>query len=568
LLSLAILLLVVPVSAFAATENHDTIGRVTANAAGLSFQIGSDNESVTLTISGPNNLHYAHQFASARSISLKLRDIGATLADGSYTYEMRLAPRISDSVRAQIAAARESGDDAALDHIRAEAGLREMAAQSGAFTIMNGSLISSDATEPSAGPSDPQTRVGLSNGTATTQSLRNAPKALDVVTADDAIIQGSLCVGLDCVNNESFGFDTIRLKENNTRIKFDDTSSSTGFPNHDWQLTANDSASGGANKFSIEDITAATVPFTVTGSAPTNSIFVDSSGRLGLRTSTPVLDVHISTSNTPAIRQEQTNAGGFTAQTWDIGGNEANWFVRDVTGGSRLPLRIRPGAPTSSIDIAASGKVGVGTASPESNLHVFGASNTDVFIGVGEDPDGSTGTQSALTIGYGGNSLGRAVGFLNVRPDSTAVAPNPSLRFFTGNTQRAIIDNEGFFGINVANPAFPIEHSSGAHLTVGGIWADASSRGFKQDIENLDSNDAMQALKSLQPVRYAYKADPTEHHVGFIAEDVPDLVATKDRKSLAPMDIVGVLTKVVQQQQSTIDELKARIDQLEAAKKQ
>jgi len=568
LLSLSMLLLIVPITTFAAADGQ-AVGRMTANAAGLSFQIGSDNESVTLTISGPNNFQYSHQFASARSISLRLRDIGVTMTDGSYTYEMRLAPRVSDSVRAQIAAARESGDDAALDRIRAEAGLREMPAQSGAFTIMNGSLISSDATEPSAGPSDPKTRVGLSNNTGGTANAQfhNAPvKALDVVTADDAIIQGSLCVGLDCVNNESFGFDTIRLKENNTRIKFDDTSTSTGFPNHDWQLTANDSASGGANKFSIEDITAATVPFTVTGSAPTNSIFVDSTGRLGLRTSTPVLDVHISTTNTPAIREEQTNAGGFTAQTWDIGGNEANWFVRDVTGGSRLPLRIRPGAPTSSIDVAASGKVGIGTASPASNLHVFGSSNTDVFIGVGEDPLGTTGTQSALTIGYGGNSLGLATGFFNVRPDSSAVAPNPSLRFFTANVQRAIIDNEGFFGINVANPAFPIEHSSGAHLTVGGVWTDASSRGFKQDIVNLDSNEAMQALKGLQPVRYAYKVDPTEHHVGFIAEDVPDLVATPDRKSLSPMDIVGVLTKVVQQQQSTIDDLKARIDQLEAKK--
>ena len=42
---------------------------------------------------------------------------------------------------------------------------------------------------------------------------------------------------------------------------------------------------------------------------------------------------------------------------WDIAGNEANFFVRDVTGGSRLPLRIRPGAPTSSIDFSiASGE--------------------------------------------------------------------------------------------------------------------------------------------------------------------------------------------------------------------
>jgi hypothetical protein len=78
------------------------------------------------------------------------------------------------------------------------------------------------------------------------------------------------------------------------------------------------------------------------------------------------------------MRLEQNSGGGFTAQTWDIAGNEANFFVRDVTGGSRLPFRIRPGAPTSSIDIAASGNVGIGTASPtniQSNspvLHIFG----------------------------------------------------------------------------------------------------------------------------------------------------------------------------------------------------
>ena len=52
----------------------------------------------------------------------------------------------------------------------------------------------------------------------------------DFVIADDLIVQGSACVGLDCADGESFGFDTIRLKENNTRIKFDDTSTSPGFP--------------------------------------------------------------------------------------------------------------------------------------------------------------------------------------------------------------------------------------------------------------------------------------------------------------------------------------------------
>ncbi|NOT57981.1 MAG: hypothetical protein HOP18_25535, partial [Deltaproteobacteria bacterium] len=85
----------------------------------------------------------------------------------------------------------------------------------------------------------------------------------DEVIPDDLIVQGSTCTGFDCVNGESFGFDTIRLKENNLRIKFEDTSTGAGFPTNDWQLTANDSASGGASKFSIEDITGAKVPFTI-----------------------------------------------------------------------------------------------------------------------------------------------------------------------------------------------------------------------------------------------------------------------------------------------------------------
>src|SRR5205085_5628394 len=138
--------------------------------------------------------------------------------------------------------------------------------------------------------------------------------------------------------------------------------------------TANDSASGGANKFSIDDVTNSKTPFTVTGNSPTNSLFIASTGKVGFGNSSPGLNLHITATDTPAVRQEQTSGGGFTAQTWDIGANEANWFVRDVTGGSRLPLRIRPGAPTSSVDISASGNVGIGTASPATTLDANGQS--------------------------------------------------------------------------------------------------------------------------------------------------------------------------------------------------
>ena len=192
----------------------------------------------------------------------------------------------------------------------------------------------------------------------------------DQVILDDLIVDGSICVGQDCVNGESFGFDTIRLKENNLRIRFVDTSNSASFPSNDWQITINDSSNGGANKFSIEDITGGRTPFTIEAGAPSHSLYVDDGGRLGLGTSTPVVDAHIKSGNTPTVRLEQDGSSGFTPQTWDVAGNEAGFFIRDVTNGSTLPFRIRPGAPASAIDIASDGDVGIGTGSPDARLHI------------------------------------------------------------------------------------------------------------------------------------------------------------------------------------------------------
>jgi hypothetical protein len=344
------------------------------SASGVSWQAASDYESVTLVVSGPSGAYYTKDFTRGQAPTFSLKDIPANLAvDGTYTFELRYTPRLSADVKKALADARERGDDGAATQILKDAGVDGLV-QSGVLSVTGGNFVT--ATENQRTPAT-NTAGGLRAGS----DAKFKATTDDQVIADDLIVQGSACVGLDCVNNESFGFDTIRLKENNTRIKFDDTSTTSGCPANDWQLTAND-ACGGASKFSIEDITGSKVPFTITGGASTNSIFVDSTGRVGFRTSTPVLDLHVNTSNTPALRLEQNNSGGFTAQTWDVAGNEANFFVRDVTGGSRLPFRIRPGAPTSSVDISASGLVGIGTASPSQKLHVLEAAdvNTVAFV--------------------------------------------------------------------------------------------------------------------------------------------------------------------------------------------
>jgi hypothetical protein len=203
----------------------------------------------------------------------------------------------------------------------------------------------------------------------------SAPTATlaDQVFYDDVIIVASLCVGQDCVNGESFGFDTLRLKENNLRVHFQDTSNSASFPTNDWRIVVNDSTNGGSNYWAIEDSNAGRQVFRLTAGAPVNSLVVDAQGEVGLGTLTPVVELHVVDGDTPTLRLEQDGSNGFTPQTWDIAGNESNFFVRDATNGSLLPFKIVPSAPTNSLYVSADGDVGLGTSSPDTQLHLRGS---------------------------------------------------------------------------------------------------------------------------------------------------------------------------------------------------
>jgi hypothetical protein len=412
-------------------------------------------------------------------------------------------------------------------------------------------------------------------------TLITSGKAMaDTVIPDDLIVQGSACVGLDCVDGESFGFDTIRLKENNTRIKFDDTSTSPGFPNNDWQLTANDSASGGLNKFSIENTTVATVPFTIVGPAPTNSLFVADTGKVGLRTATPLLDIHITTGDTPAQRFEQTNSSGFSAQTWDIGANEANFFVRDLTGGSRLPFRIRPGAPTSSIDINAAGNVGIGTASPGLGsafathiLTVHGGTTRALLELVNAKPDASETT--AGQVGFFATANTSAVNpqiaaILADTQGPTAFNRGGNVRIFTKadggvlNEQVQITEAGGirFFALTGCGAGIK---SDG----VGNLSCIVSSRQFKNITGELTANVALANIMALRPQTGSYKETPDVPEHWLIAEEVaavdPALIGLNDGKPhvVKTQNVVADLVAVVQHQVTLLERQQQRIDALE-----
>jgi hypothetical protein len=140
-------------------------------------------------------------------------------------------------------------------------------------------------------------------------------------------------------------------------------------------------------------------------------------------------------------------------------------------------------------------------------------------------------------------------------------AVNPVLILPSNKNINTLVIKNGNVGLGVIGPTSPLELANGAKCSAGGVWTNASSRQLKDDIEALPLKQAREALSALQPVTYRYKAEPDEQQVGFIAEDVPSLVATNTRKELSPMDVVAVLTKVVQDQQTRLDAQAEQIKQ-------
>jgi hypothetical protein len=173
--------------------------------------------------------------------------------------------------------------------------------------------------------------------------------AKDIVHADDVIAQFSMCIGNDCVNGENFGFDTLRLKENNLQIHFDDTSASASFPLNDWRIVANDTANGGASYLAFEDSTAGRQVFRVEAGARSNALYVDSGGDVGIGTSAPVAALHAKTGNTPATRRAFSFATRPTARPFRFG-SRPDPQAR-VCGSNRLASKSTPRSlpcPTST----------------------------------------------------------------------------------------------------------------------------------------------------------------------------------------------------------------------------
>jgi len=203
-------------------------------------------------------------------------------------------------------------------------------------------------------------------------------------------------------------------------------------------------------------------------------------------------------------------------------------------------------------DLYVTGNLGVGTTTPAYKVDVRNAGPAYIT---------AENTNNAGQALYGVDSAG--VGYAWSLSNSLNVGTLTAypVLFWTDNVERMRIASGGYVGIGTASPAYLLDVNGQARIN-GVVYG--SSRTLKDNIVDLTSSEALDALNGLNPVKFNYKTDEAEKHVGFIAEDVPDLVAKNARTGIDPMDIVAVLTKVAQEQKKTLETLEAKLAKLEA----
>ncbi len=267
----------------------------------------------------------------------------------------------------------------------------------------------------------------------------------------------------------------------------------------------------------------------------------------------------------------------------EVSGNvKATKFIGDgseltgITGGNG---KFVDGTDTNDA-VYTSGNVGIGTTAPGALLHTTTNGNNiirfDSFssvdgervqFSIGKSASDSVGTLSETATGdflgsiffegidsNGGFDAGAAIQAEQTGASGSRVPTKLIFKTSSASTVHntaMVIDSAGNVGIGTTAPTEKLDVAG--NINASGAVTQGSSRAIKDNIMHISSGQAMRAFEQLEPVSFVYKDDSSrEERLGFIAEDVPDLVATQDRKHLNAMDLTAVLTKVVQEQQKML----------------
>jgi hypothetical protein len=198
------------------------------------------------------------------------------------------------------------------------------------------------------------------------------------------------------------------------------------------------------------------------------------------------------------------------------------------------------------------GNVGIGTDTPIAPLHVLdNTPSPGSSVLIADEGDlllRRTGPTSVSFRFVNGsrvwNFFNNPGGVFQLRDATGGTAP---FVLYPGTPSNQLVLDPNGIGINNPNPAFPIHHSSGARLTAGGVWTNASSRNLKTAFEAIDPQAVLAKVTDLPVQGWRYKVeDASTRHIGPVAEDFQRLFGLGDGESIGTVDENGVALAAIQ----------------------
>jgi hypothetical protein len=224
--------------------------------------------------------------------------------------------------------------------------------------------------------------------------------------------------------------------------------------------------------------------------------------------------------------------------------------------------------------------IGIGCTNPAAALVVKTGPFADIFVG-STITNGRSGLRIYSSPGYGvsfsGNEYYDAVSLKRVHAgaggsisiDTSSGSTGGDITFWNWVNGAADSTLSEIVRMKLLqNGNLTMEASGGGYYSASTHqWTNGSSARIKQDVAP-NEMDVLGILDGLEVVNSRYRSevetDPAApYHIGFIAEDAPELLTGKAHDGMATGDCIGFLLGVVKEQQKTIDALSARLDALE-----
>ena len=260
-----------------------------------------------------------------------------------------------------------------------------------------------------------------------------------------------------------------------------------------------------------------------------------------------------------------------------ITGNSSLWLGISIEADSEMTPRVQVGSvpfafqanrayglaaadgdPEAAVYVAANGNVGIGTTSP-------GYGDSNWF-----DIQGSIRPIIRLKRTTGATTPEWLIGMEDI-DDKLRIVMGDGSSLPRDLSTGITIDQNGNVGIGTSNPVQPLEMASGAHVTVGGMWTNASDRNLKENFSSIDALSLLEKVAQLPLSTWNYKAEGSEiSHIGPMAQDFyaafgvgenDQHIGTVDANGVALAAIQG-LYQLTQEQQAQIETQQETLTQL------